>query len=211
MIRVLAVDDNDIILEGLVALLEHSDDIDVVGTAANGAEAIDQAGRLDPDVVLLDVRMPVTDGVTAAGSISKRSKVLMLTYADDREIVTSAIRAGAHGYLVHGNFDVWELAAAIRAVHRGESVLSPSVTGPVMAIVRGEEEAPDTGPKLTARERELMELMVSGLANRVIAERMYVSEKTVKNHINRIYTKLEVANRAEAVALWTSLSLQRSA
>ena len=210
MIRVLAVDDNDIVLQGLLALLAHGEDIEVVGTASNGQEAINESERLRPDVVLLDVRMPVTDGITAAARISKRTKVLMLTSADDRKIVAGAIRAGAHGYLVHGNFDVWELASAIRLVHAGESVLSPAATGPLMALVRGEAEDDDKRRVLSAREREVMELVVSGLSNPVIAERMFVSEKTVKNHINRIYAKLGAANRAEAVATWTTHTLAQT-
>ncbi len=208
-VRVLVVDDNQVILEGLVALLDHADDLEVVGTARNGQVAIEETRRLRPDVVLLDVRMPVKDGVTAAAEISNSAKVLMLTYAEDTEIVTAAIRAGAAGYLVHGNFDVWELSASIRAVFGGESVLSPAVTGAVMAMVRGEPApaATESAFGLTPRETQLMELIASGLANGAIADRMYVSTKTVKNHINRIYTKLDAANRAEAVATWTTRSL----
>lgn len=210
-VRVLAVDDNQVILEGLVALLGHADGVEVVGTATNGQEAVQATRRLRPDVVLLDVRMPIKDGVTAAAEISQEAKVLMLTYAEDTEIVTAAIRAGADGYLVHGNFDVWELAASICAVFGGENVLSPAVTGAVMAMVRGEVIAPvaEVGFGLTPRETQLMELIATGLANGAIADRMYVSTKTVKNHINRIYGKLGAGNRAEAVATWTADTLDR--
>jgi len=207
MIRVLVVDDNQVILEGLTALLDHAEDLEVVGTARNGQLAIEETARLRPDVVLLDVRMPVKDGVTAAAVISEHAKVLMLTYAEDTDVVTAAIRAGADGYLVHGNFDVWELSASIRAVFGGESVLSPAVTGAVMSMVRGAEAT--TAPTeaafgLTPRETQLIELIAAGLPNGAIADKLYVSTKTVKNHINRIYAKLDASNRAEAVATWTT-------
>ena len=211
-IRVLIADDNPVIIEGLKALLGHADDIDVVGDAPDGREAIEQTYRLRPDIVLLDVRMPVLDGISAAEEISRHAKVLMLSYAEDAQVVAAAVRKGAVGYLVHGAFDLWELSSSIRAVQGGQSVLSPRVTAAVMDALRGSTpDVDESAPHLTARETQLMELMTEGLTNSVIAQRMFVAEKTVKNHINRIYAKLGVGNRSEAVAYWTAETLLRRA
>jgi DNA-binding NarL/FixJ family response regulator len=205
MIRVLIVDDNPIIRSGVSALLEEADDIKVVGTAGDGREAIAAAGRLQPDVVLLDVRMPVMDGVEAAGPLSQRARVMMLTYTDEEPQVVGAIRAGASGYLVHGQFGSDELVHRIRQLASGETVLSPTVVGTVFDALRrtpGSPDAADGPASLTAREREIMNLISQGLTNGQIAERFVLSEKTVKNHVNRIYSKLGAANRAQATALW---------
>jgi DNA-binding NarL/FixJ family response regulator len=137
MIRVLIADDNAVIRGGVKALLEaEADDIEVVGEAATGKEAIARADELQPDVVLLDIRMPVMDGVEAAGHLSPKHKVMMLTYSDDEPMVVGAIRAGAHGYLVHGRFDPDELARSIRELAAGRQVLSPAVAPIVFGAVR---------------------------------------------------------------------------
>ncbi len=130
---------------------------------------------------------------------------LMLTYTDDQERVVAAIRAGASGYLVHGQFDADELATRIRQLAAGETVLSPAIVGTVFDALRKTPGSPDEadGPaSLTEREREIMNLISQGLTNRDIAERFVLSEKTVKNHVNRIYSKLGASNRAQATALW---------
>jgi DNA-binding NarL/FixJ family response regulator len=205
MIRVMIVDDNAVIRRGVAALLEEADDIRLVGEAGDGREAIRVAGEAEPDVVLLDVRMPVMDGVEAAGPLAERARVMMLTYTDDQERVVAAIRAGAAGYLVHGQFDADELAVRIRQLAAGETVLSPAVVGTVFDALRKTPGSPDEadGPaSLTEREREIMNLISQGLTNRDIAERFVLSEKTVKNHVNRIYSKLGATNRAQATALW---------
>jgi DNA-binding NarL/FixJ family response regulator len=205
MIRVMIVDDNAVIRRGVAALLEEADDIRLVGEAGDGREAIRIAGDAEPDVVLLDVRMPVMDGVEAAGPLAERARVMMLTYTDDQERVVAAIRAGAAGYLVHGQFDADELAARIRQLAAGETVLSPAIVGTVFEALRKTPGSPDEadGPaSLTEREREIMNLISQGLTNRDIAERFVLSEKTVKNHVNRIYSKLGASNRAQATALW---------
>jgi DNA-binding NarL/FixJ family response regulator len=205
MIRVMIVDDNAVIRRGVAALLGDADDIRLVGEAGDGREAIRVAGESKPDVVLLDVRMPVMDGVEAAGPLSERARVMMLTYTEDEDRVVAAIRAGAAGYLVHGQFDADELAARIRQLAAGETVLSPAIVGTVFEALRRTPGSPDEadGPaSLTEREREIMNLISQGLTNREIAAQFVLSEKTVKNHVNRIYSKLGATNRAQATALW---------
>jgi len=205
MIRVLIVDDNAVIRRGIGALLDEAERVEVVAEAGDGQEAIRLASELRPDVVLLDVRMPVMDGIEAAGPLSERARVMMLTYTDEQEQVVAAIRAGASGYLVHGQFDADELVTRIRQLAAGETVLSPAVVGTVFEALRKTPGAPDDpfGPaSLTSREREIMNLISQGLTNGQIAERFVLSEKTVKNHVNRIYGKLGASNRAQATALW---------
>ncbi|MBV8946512.1 MAG: response regulator transcription factor [Solirubrobacterales bacterium] len=205
MIRVLVVDDNPVIRRGIAALLDEADDVKVVGEAGDGREAIRVAGESRPDVVLLDVRMPVMDGIEAARPLSEQARVMMLTYTDEQERVLAAIRAGASGYLVHGQFDADDLVARIRELAGGDTVLSPAVIGTVFEALRRTPGSPDEadGPaSLTAREREIMNLIAQGLTNGEIAARFVLSEKTVKNHVNRIYSKLGAGNRAQATALW---------
>jgi DNA-binding NarL/FixJ family response regulator len=212
MIRVLIADDNAVIRQGVRALLTASaDDIEVVGEAATGREAIDQAEALRPDVVLLDIRMPVMDGVKAAERLSDHCKVMMLTYSDDEPMVAGAIRAGAHGYLVHGRFEPDELTRAVRDLAGGKRIVSPSVAPVIFELVaRGENHEPasrrDSGPDaLTEREREVMTSISRGRSNRDIAAELVISEKTVKNHIRAIYDKLGVGSRAEAMAVWLGI------
>lgn len=205
MIRVLIVDDNPVIRRGIAALLEEADDIALVGEASNGQEAIRLASEKHPDVVLLDVRMPVMDGIEAAGPLAEQARVMMLTYTDEQEQVTAAIRAGASGYLVHGQFDAEEIVTRIRQLAAGETVLSPAIVGTVFEALRRTPGSPDeaSGPaSLTAREREIMNLISQGLTNGQIAAQFVLSEKTVKNHVNRIYSKLGATTRAQATALW---------
>lgn len=213
MIRVLIADDNAVIRGGVRALLEaEADDIEIVAEASTGKEAVDQAVAHDPDVILLDIRMPVMDGVEAAKRLSDRFKIMMLTYSEDEPMVVGAIQAGAHGYLVHGRFDPDELARAVRDLAAGRQVLSPAVAPVVFdALRRGggvpaASTRPEEGPEsLTEREREIMGLIARGHANRVIAAQLFISEKTVKNHIRNIYEKLGVASRAEATARWLGI------
>jgi DNA-binding NarL/FixJ family response regulator len=211
VIRVLIADDNAVIRHGVKVLLEASaDDIEVVGEASTGKEAIRQADELRPDVVLLDIRMPVMDGVEACRALSERFRVMMLTYSEDEPMVVGAIRAGAHGYLVHGRFEPDELERAVRDLADGQRVLSPAVAPAVFdALRRADAEAGDAqrrsehGPDaLTEREREVMGLIARGRPNREIAATLVISEKTVKNHIRNIYEKLAVASRSEAIAVW---------
>jgi DNA-binding NarL/FixJ family response regulator len=205
MIRVLIADDNPVIRRGIAALLDEATDVKVVAEASDGKEAIDRARQHRPDVVLLDVRMPVMDGIAAAGPLSELARVMMLTYTDEQEQVVAAIRAGASGYLVHGQFEAEELVRRVRELAAGSTVLSPVVVGTVFEALRKTPGSPDeaSGPaSLTAREREIMNLIAQGLTNGQIAQRFVLSEKTVKNHVNRIYAKMGASNRAQATALW---------
>ena len=205
MISVLVVDDNAVIRSGVRSLLESDPEIEVMGEAGDGKEAIAMARQHRPDVVLLDVRMPVMDGVAAAEVLAREAKVMMLTYGEDADMVGGAIRAGASGYLVHGRFTPEELVGAVRDLAAGRQVLSPAVVPKVFEAMRlsGLGSARSEDPtELTAREREVMNLVSQGLSNGEVGGRLFISEKTVKNHINRIYAKLGVATRSEAIAAW---------
>ena len=206
MIKVLVADDNAVIRSGLVSLLEGLGGarIDVVAEASTGKEAVALARECRPDVVLLDVRMPVMDGIEAAESLTAFTKVLMLTYSEEPDTVTAAIKAGAYGYLVHGRFTPEELFQAVTDVAAGRNVLSPAVTPVVFDALRSTPTltgvVPPTG--MTGREIEIMNLLAQGRSNTDIANALFISLKTVKNHINRIYAKLGACNRAEAIAIW---------
>jgi DNA-binding NarL/FixJ family response regulator len=209
--RVLIVDDNAVLRRGVASLLEAADGIEVVGEAGTGKEAIAMAKEVAPDVVLLDVRMPVMDGIAAAGPLSKIAKVMMLTYSEDEERVSNAIRAGASGYMVHGRFTPEELEQAVIDLAKGGNVISPSVVSVVFDALRdaprgGVSEGPAA---LTERESEIMNLLAQGRSNGAIATELFISEKTVKNHINRIYAKLGVTSRAEAIAAHLGVARRR--
>ncbi|WP_017594059.1 response regulator [Nocardiopsis potens] len=214
-ITVLAVDDNVIVRAGLVALLEVSDDIEVVAEAGDGAQALVEAERHRPDLVLLDVRMPVRDGVSTIEELTRFSKVIMLTHTEDAEVVSTALRRGASGYLVHGNFSAEELYRALHAVAEGTGTpLSPIAATVALNAMRSAPEKPaqagdPAGLGLTQREGEILSAVARGLANRAIAEELFLTEKTVKNHINRIFRKLGVTSRAEAIARWNGVPPQQ--
>jgi DNA-binding NarL/FixJ family response regulator len=204
LIRVVIADDNVVVRRGVASLLQASETIEVVGEASTGREALALASETKPDVVLLDVRMPVMDGVEAARRLSERHRVLMLTYSEEQDIVAGAIQAGASGYLVHGRFSPEELEGAVVRCAAGEKVLSPSVVTQVFDALRQAPPAPVGAMPhdLTPREQEIMNLLAKGLSNREAADTLFLTEKTVKNHINRIYAKLGVGSRAEAIATW---------
>ncbi len=206
MIRVLVVDDNPVVRSGLETVLGLDPGFEIAGVAGNGRSALEQAERLRPDLALLDVRMPVLDGITAAAPLSRICKVLMLTYADDPATVQATIRSGAIGYLVHGSFSSAELHRAIReAVWGTASPLSPAAS---LAVVEALQhplvpDPPELG--LSGRENEILTLMAQGRSNTEIARSLVLAGKTVENHINRIYTKLGVTHRAAAVARFLGL------
>lgn len=205
MIRVLVVDDNAVIRHGVRALLAAAEDIEVVGDAGDGRAAIAMAAEQHPDVVLLDVRMPIMDGIEAARVLSRGAKVLMLTYGEDEPMVTGAIHAGADGYLVHGRFEPEELHRCIRDLAAGATVLSPAVAPVVFEALRRTTpaaEAGDPADPLTEREAEIMNLIAQGSTNAEIAAELFLSEKTIKNHVNHVYAKLGARTRAQATALW---------
>jgi DNA-binding NarL/FixJ family response regulator len=212
-LRVLVVDDNPVVRSGLVSLLEAGG-IEVAGEAEDGQRAVELAGRIKPDLVLLDVRMPLVDGVTAAELLSKQTRVLMLTYTDDPEVIRRAIGNGASGYLIHGKFTPDELYTAVRDVARGANPLSPAAASALVGAMQRERvDPPEPAPGLLAssaraefalsgREAEVMDLIARGRSNGEIATELFVSEKTVKNHVNRIYAKLGVPSRGAAIARW---------
>lgn len=214
MIRVVLADDNAVIRQGVAAILETEDDIEVVGQADNGKDAVALTRQEQPDLVLLDIRMPVMDGIAAAGELSADYRVLMLSYSEDEHLVTGAIKAGAVGYLVHGRFEAQQLARAIRDAVTGETVISPAVASIVFDAVRrapSGPSAPDDGPQdgtasLTSREREIMNLLAKGLSNKEISEQLFITHKTVKNHLHTVYGKLGVSTRAEATAAWLGMT-----
>ncbi|TDD70810.1 response regulator [Actinomadura rubrisoli] len=211
-VRALVVDDNPVVRAGLVSLLEAGK-VRVVGEAVDGAHALEQAQRLRPDIVLLDVRMPGVDGIAAAGPLSALAKVLMLSYDTDADVIGKAIRNGAAGYLVHGAFGVDELIAAVHDTVAGRaSPLSPSASRAVVEALRGGDAPSAAAPParaarsddlgLSPREAEVMELIARGHSNGEIARTLVVSEYTVKNHVNRIFAKLGVRTRGAAMARW---------
>lgn len=213
-IRVMIVDDNPVVRSGLIALLEIDDGIEVIAEAGDGRRAVQLADHLTPDLVLLDVRMPLVDGIEAAGQLSDKTRVLMLSYTEDPDVVRSAIRSGAIGYLVHGAFTAEELVAAVHGAADGTvHPLSPVAVGAVIAGVRdesavaGSPTGDDTKLRravfgLSNREAEVMNLLAQGLTNGEVAHDLFLSEKTVKNHVNRIYAKLGAPTRGAAIAAW---------
>jgi DNA-binding NarL/FixJ family response regulator len=206
MIHVLLVDDQSLIRQGLKALLELEADLQVVGEAENGQTAIQliktlQATSRLPDVVLMDVRMPVMDGVAATREITKRfagTKILVLTTFDDDEYVAAALRHGAMGYLLKDTPSE-ELAAAIRAIHKGYTQLAPGLVEKIIAKVPTASPAPPPSwDDLTPREQDVLQLIAKGASNREIAQSLYISEGTVKNHVTNILTRLNLRDRTQA-------------
>ncbi|MFD9795218.1 response regulator [Streptomyces sp. NPDC059070] len=230
MTRILVADDNPVVRAGLTALLRGHPGLRVVAEAADGREAYEAALLHRPDVVLLDVRMPGVDGLTALPRLVRLAPVMMLTYSGGSETVREALRLGARGYLVHGEFTVEQLVGAVRDITAGRSRFSASaartlhVMDPIVSLNPNEEASrmqPDVGQslqspgprtwvpgkelgqeRLSRREVEVMELIAAGMSNRQIADACFISEKTVKNHINRIFAKLHSNSRTQALATW---------
>ena len=205
MISLLLVDDQNLIRQGLRALLELEPDLVVVGEAENGAIAIDQVRELQPNVVLMDIRMPVMDGVTATKQICSEFpnvNILVLTTFDDDTYVAAAIKNGAKGYLLKDT-PCEEIAAAIRAVALGYTHLAPGMIDKVMSgqIDKNQATLPPELAELTPRELEILKLIAVGSNNREIAGQLYISEGTVKNHVTNILTRLNVRDRTQAAIL----------
>ena len=207
-IRVLIADDHTLLRRGLAVVLDCEDDIEVVGEADDGAEALRLAQELVPDVVILDVRMPGTDGLAACAAIKRAvpaAKVIMLTSSDAEEDLYEAVKSGASGYLLKSILP-HKIPEALRAVQRGESQISPSMAAKLLsefaALAKGAEAttAPaQPAPKLTDREMEVLRLVATGMNNREIAKQLYITENTVKNHVRNILEKLQLHSRMEAV------------
>ncbi len=250
-LRVVVADDNPVVRAGLTALLSGRPDITVVAEAADGHEACEAARHHRPDVVLLDVRMPGLDGISALPYLVKISPVMMLTYSREQQIVEEALRRGAGGYLVHGEFTADQLVSAVRDIKEGRAHFTHTAAGALLARLRATSatayevqpsassrqqselpssvsdlplpyirpplDSPESPSRvqpvvaqslsglrgaLSAREAEIMDLITSGMNNQQIAAACFISEKTVKNHINRIFAKLHSATRSEATAKW---------
>ncbi|MEU3774873.1 response regulator transcription factor [Streptomyces sp. NPDC032472] len=213
-LRVLIADDNPVVRAGLAALLDTSGDIEVVAQASDGREAIGLTRRHAPDVVLLDVRMPGVDGISALPHLVRLAPVLMLTYSQDPEAVRESLLLGAGGYLVHGEFTPDELLRAVHDAREGRPHFTPTAASTLLAELRTSSQPQRTvaqSPErlhnsvlfgLSSREVEVMDLIASGMSNQQIAATCFISEKTVKNHINRIFAKLQSASRSEAIARW---------
>lgn len=218
-VRVVVADDNPVVRAGLTALLSGREDIVVVAEAADGREAYEAARHHRPDVILLDVRMPGVDGISALPHLVPIAPVMMLTYSGEPEIVQEALRLGAGGYLVHGEFTADQLVDAVRDIKEGRAHLTPTAAGALLARLRetspiplqtlsqlqptvGQSSSDRSRFQLSAREAEIMDFIASGMNNQQIAATCFISEKTVKNHINRIFAKLHSTSRSQAAAKW---------
>ena len=208
-IRILLVDDHAILRQGTAELLKREPGLEVVGQAGNGNEAIELAGALRPDVVVMDIRMPGMSGIEATRQIRQSwlsVQVLVLTAHDDEPYIFSLLEAGASGYLLK-NAPVSDLVTAIRQVHAGESPLHPSIARKIVARMSGTRAPADAGTpdgiptpeELTPRELEVLQMLAQGLSNRAIAEALYISDRTVQAHLTSIYAKMGVQTRLDAV------------
>jgi two-component system NarL family response regulator len=205
-LRVLIVDDHALFRRGLQMVLRQEEDIDVVGEAGDGHEAVEKAQELMPDVVLMDVRMPGQSGIKATEQIKDlipHAKILMLTISDEEADLYDAIKAGASGYLLK-EISIDEVADAVRSVWSGQSRISPSMASKLLTEFaamskRADERQQLPAPRLTDREMEVLRLVAQGMNNRDIAKELFISENTVKNHIRNILEKLHLHSRMEAV------------
>jgi DNA-binding NarL/FixJ family response regulator len=215
--RVLIADDDDLMRAGLVELLSGEPEIEIVGQARTGREAIERARRLDPDVVLMDVRMPDLDGIEATRELTRaapQARVLILTTFEQDDYIFGALRAGASGFLLKRTRPE-ELIAAVHGVASGDALLSPSVTRRVIDRM-AQQPTPDLAgqsklDELTPREREILELVAGGLSNREIAAELVIEEATVRSHIRRILMKLELRDRVQIVIFAYETGVNRPA
>ena len=207
-IRVLIVDDHAMVRKGLISFLKNKPELELVGEACDGREAIEYCEQLQPDVILMDLLMPELGGVAATHTIHQRwphVQVIALTSFQEKELVQDALQAGAIGYLLK-NVSGEELSEAIRQAHGGRPTLAPEA---VQALVQPPSEAETMAADLTRREQEVLALLVKGMSNPEIAEKLFISRATVKVHISNILAKLGVASRAEAISLAIQNKLAR--
>lgn len=213
-VRVLVADDHPLFRTGLRMALDHTDGIQVVGEAATGLEVVQLAEELRPDVVVMDLDLPELHGVEATRRVVTRCPsvgVLVLTMFGDDDSVFAAMRAGARGYLLKGS-DQAEIVRAVRAVAAGEALFGPSVAERIVEFFSRPRPpgAPPPFPQLSAREREVLDLVAAGRSNQAIASRLVLSHKTVRNHLSNIFSKLQVADRSEAIVRAREAGLGRS-
>ncbi|MFI1398375.1 response regulator [Streptomyces sp. NPDC020681] len=228
-LRVVVADDNPVVRAGLTVLLQQCGDLEVVAEAADGRQAYEATVQHRPDVVLLDVRMPRVDGISALPHLVRLAPVLMMTYSRESETVQQALRLGASGYFVHGEFRPDQLLSAVRDIKAGRPAFTHSASGALLpkfaqhpSLTQANMAHSSSGPhvvaglrgviaELSQREVEVMELIASGMTNQQIAASCFISLKTVKNHINRIFAKLNAGSRGEAIAIWQDLARRGSA
>ncbi|MBB6733666.1 response regulator [Cohnella zeiphila] len=203
-IRLLLADDHAMVRKGLQVFLQTQPDLELAGEAASGPEAVDKAAELRPDVVLMDLAMPVLNGIEATKRIKEANpavKVIVLTSFSDQDHALPAIRAGVNGYLLK-DIEPEELVSAIRRVHEGQAALHPDVAGQLMSRLAGEEKpqeaAPNAESELTGRERQVLGLIASGKSNKEIAAELFITEKTVKTHVSHVLDKLGLNDRTQA-------------
>jgi DNA-binding NarL/FixJ family response regulator len=201
-LRVLVADDHPLFRQGLRTAIEGGDGLEVVGEAETGVEAVERALELQPDVVVMDVQMPERNGIEATRQIVAQSPhvgVLVLTMFEDDDSVFAAMRAGARGYLLKGS-EHDEIVRAIRAVSSGEAIFGPAIATRLMAYFAASATGPPQAfPELTPREREVLERIARGQSNAAIAQELVLSQKTVRNHVSNVFTKLQVLDRAQAI------------
>ena len=210
--KVVLVDDHEVVRQGLKTLIDGQDDLDVVGEAGDVDNAIRQVGYHTPDVVVMDVRLPDGTGVEACREIRSRwpdVKVLMLTSYADEEALVSSIVAGASGYVLK-RIDSDDLVDAVRRVGNGESLLDPNLTDRLFARIRGDEPDDPLLARLSPQERKILDLIAEGKTNRQIAEELFLAEKTVKNYVSNLLSKLEMSRRSEAAAYAARLQADRA-
>ena len=205
-IRVLVADDHELFRRGLRQVLEDEDDIKVVAEAGDGEEAVELSREHMPDVVVMDVRMPIRSGIEATRAVKQdlpHCKILMLTISDEEDDLYQAIKSGANGYLLK-EISIDEIGNAVRSVHGGQSLISPSMASKLLTefasmIKKTDDRQQVPTPRLTDREMEVLKLVAKGMNNRDIAKQLFISENTVKNHIRNILEKLQLHSRMEAV------------
>jgi DNA-binding NarL/FixJ family response regulator len=205
-IRTLIADDHELFRRGLRMVLDDEPDIDVIGEAGDGESAVAMAREHAPDVVVMDVRMPIKSGIDAARSIKEElpgTKILVLTISDEEDDLYEAIKAGANGYLLK-EISIDEIGHAVRSVNGGQSLISPSMASKLLdefaAMIKKEEQKEQVpAPRLTPREMEVLQHVAQGMNNREIAKTLFISENTVKNHVRNILEKLHLHSRMEAV------------
>ncbi len=202
-ISVLIADDHSLMRQGLKQILELEEDMQVIGQATNGQEAVDMIKRLKPDVVLMDINMPVMNGIQAIKELREAyvpSKIVVLTIHEDREYLFKTLQTGAEGYVLK-DAESSVLLAAIRSVYNGQNYIQPNMTRELVKeftrVTRNEKRRSDEIP-LTDREIEVIELIAEGMLNKQIAQKLFISEKTVKNHVSNIFKKLNVSDRTQA-------------